>query len=172
MTPSWDWDCIMSCHTSDPRARAQSASRHWDRKRTTGPVGNWLFDIPSSLAHHHQPSQIQEQHRYPPHPLTTIMSRHHHKDSGTIPSMMSVQHELRDNTVILGKRISHSLWSHAYAFPQSLVHRAISQRRRSARLEIALPSPSIVFSNPSPLHRHSRLSSGCIAMVSCPRASR
>ncbi|KAI0303231.1 glucose-6-phosphate dehydrogenase [Russula brevipes] len=29
------------------------------------------------------------------------MSGHHHSDSGTIPSMVSVQHELKDNTVII-----------------------------------------------------------------------
>ena len=32
------------------------------------------------------------------------MSMHRHSDSGTIPSMHAVQHELRDNTVIIGNR--------------------------------------------------------------------
>ena len=172
MTPSWGWDCIMSCN--DPELSQQALAQR--SKRKTGPVGNWIFDLilDSMLAQHVRnsntssgihPSQSNL-------PLTIIMSRHHHTDSGTIPSMMSVQHELKDNTIIVGKRISHSLPSHAHAFLQSLVHRAISQRRRSARLEIALPNPSIIFSNPPPLHRHSRLSSGCFAMASCPRASR
>jgi hypothetical protein len=36
----------------------------------------------------------------------TTMSLHRHSDSGTIPSMTSVQHELRYNTVIVGKRFT------------------------------------------------------------------
>jgi len=77
----------------------------------SGPVGNWIFDlIPSQtrLAHHLltalnsnyyggiHPGQFSF-------PLTIIMSRHRHSDSGTIPSMMAVQDELKDNTLIVGK---------------------------------------------------------------------
>ena len=39
----------------------------------------------------------------------TTMSPHRHSDSGTIPSMTSVQHELRDNTIIVGKHSTPSI---------------------------------------------------------------
>jgi glucose-6-phosphate 1-dehydrogenase len=58
--------------------------------------------------------------------------------------MTSVQHELRDNTIIIGKPFTPSIPSHAYALPhQSSGHRAILQRRRSVPCDRISISPTL-----------------------------
>jgi hypothetical protein len=67
--------------------------------------------------------------------LSPIMSLHHHSDSGTIPSMVSVQHELKDNTVIIGRRSTTPLPPHAQLFPCSVrcIRRSCKEEGRCDR---------------------------------------